>query len=819
MTAREEPLLESWKEISAYLKRSVRTCRRWESKLGLPIHRLDGTPSARVFAYPAELDQWLGEKLRHIEADERAAALQPVLKKKKLLMIAGAVATAVIVLGGGAALLTPLLLTKLAPPPGVNPVLAILPFENPSGDQALEDWRIALPDLLITDLRQSRYLEVVPVRSLYAQLRDMKRMDVPKLSDDDLTGIAKRFRQDFTVTGKLERKGNDIAVEIAIRSAKPAEGFPLTLRSAAQDEKALIDEADDLSREIKKATGLTRREIASDVDAPLRRIATPIPEAWKLYARADWPREWGPYPDMVPALEKALAIDPEFGLACRLMYTGYGISHVEELVRWYEKALSLPGRLSERESLLLRADFYHFCRFQRGLTKLAAAGVPEATIDRLGPKTRREVLPVLERLSALYPVFYGSPIHLSNLVRIYMGAEDWDRAIAILERVAPLTMTWRPADTTTLFNCYLNRGWIDKAEATIAGFEKAAPPPVIADMRNSVAMKRGQFNEVLGYLDKEYDAPGKRPYPYAYYAERGYVLWLADDLLGAERAHRTAIPGAGPDIEIQRAKDLAAVSLSQGKIEQALAEVSKGFGIAENAKDPNVRGSVRSLRHFRAYLYRLAGRLPEALKDADESCFDYQGSDIEPGLAVSLLHLRALITLDLGLSPDFERRLEEIRAFCNKEGTPKFMRAWHHLRGLQELGRGRGQRAISEFERALDLSTPETRRCDQAPVLFSLAEAHESLGNANAAGISFDGISKPGERGSLTGDVYALSFYRKAKIYESNWRGAMFQPNVESRKKAIEGYRKFLSLWRDADPLFAAQVEDARRRLAALESE
>jgi len=56
-------MLESWKEISAYLRRNVRTCRLWECRHGLPIHRLDESPKARVFAYPEELDRWLEEKL------------------------------------------------------------------------------------------------------------------------------------------------------------------------------------------------------------------------------------------------------------------------------------------------------------------------------------------------------------------------------------------------------------------------------------------------------------------------------------------------------------------------------------------------------------------------------------------------------------------------------------------------------------------------------------------------------------------------------------------------------------------------------------
>jgi Tol biopolymer transport system component len=52
-------ILDSWKEIAAYLGRSVKTCRRWEQELGLPVHRLEDSPKARVFAYPDELDRWI----------------------------------------------------------------------------------------------------------------------------------------------------------------------------------------------------------------------------------------------------------------------------------------------------------------------------------------------------------------------------------------------------------------------------------------------------------------------------------------------------------------------------------------------------------------------------------------------------------------------------------------------------------------------------------------------------------------------------------------------------------------------------------------
>src|SRR5215475_5271791 len=51
--------LSSWKEISAYLGRGVRTVQRWEQELGLPIHRVSDGPRSPVHAFPPEIDAWL----------------------------------------------------------------------------------------------------------------------------------------------------------------------------------------------------------------------------------------------------------------------------------------------------------------------------------------------------------------------------------------------------------------------------------------------------------------------------------------------------------------------------------------------------------------------------------------------------------------------------------------------------------------------------------------------------------------------------------------------------------------------------------------
>jgi tetratricopeptide (TPR) repeat protein len=51
--------LDSWKEIAAFFGRDERTVKRWEKERALPVHRMPGGLRSGVFAYPAELSQWL----------------------------------------------------------------------------------------------------------------------------------------------------------------------------------------------------------------------------------------------------------------------------------------------------------------------------------------------------------------------------------------------------------------------------------------------------------------------------------------------------------------------------------------------------------------------------------------------------------------------------------------------------------------------------------------------------------------------------------------------------------------------------------------
>jgi hypothetical protein len=83
----EKDILESWKEISRYLHRDVRTCQRWERELGLPVQRLDDSPKARVFAYKEDIDRWQKEK----QNTKETSFIKIPLKRRKMVWLSGLV--------------------------------------------------------------------------------------------------------------------------------------------------------------------------------------------------------------------------------------------------------------------------------------------------------------------------------------------------------------------------------------------------------------------------------------------------------------------------------------------------------------------------------------------------------------------------------------------------------------------------------------------------------------------------------------------------------------------------------------------------------
>jgi len=150
--------LESWKEIARYLKRSVRTARRWEHEEALPVHRHVHHTRASVFALRAEIDAW---RRTRVESPRTPGAT----------------------------------VTARAAAPKTS--IAVLPFENLSAEPDNEYFAAGLTEEITTTLSKVQALRVTS-RTSALTLRG---------SAKTATAIAKLLRTRYLLQGSVLRFG------------------------------------------------------------------------------------------------------------------------------------------------------------------------------------------------------------------------------------------------------------------------------------------------------------------------------------------------------------------------------------------------------------------------------------------------------------------------------------------------------------------------------------------------------------------------------------------------------------------------------------
>ena len=141
-------VLKNWKAIAAYLGRAEKTCRKWEHELGLPVHRLDDSSKAHVFAYSDELDRWKEKKALH-ESSRAGRSLFGLSRKAGFWLIAATGAAVLVVVG---LLVGPIRIAKRTPGPQTVKSIAVLPFVDLSPGKEQEHLGDGIADILINAL-------------------------------------------------------------------------------------------------------------------------------------------------------------------------------------------------------------------------------------------------------------------------------------------------------------------------------------------------------------------------------------------------------------------------------------------------------------------------------------------------------------------------------------------------------------------------------------------------------------------------------------------------------------------------------------------
>jgi len=678
----------------------------------------------------------------------------------------------VVALVFAALILWRLVLTKeTAPPvPTDKPSLAILYFENNSGDAALDNWRSGLSEMLITDLSQSKFLHILSSDRIYSLLEKQDLLEKDKYSTEDLKNVGSQGGVNHIIRGSFITAGDKFIINTTLMKADTAEVIS-SIREEGIGEVSITDSLDKITTQIKTGLNLSEEQMSSDLDKELAQITSQSPEAFKHYSEGVRFFNQGRYRTSIPLIERATTLDPEFAMAYRRLGIAYGnLGFAPKRREYLEKAMELTDRLSDRERFMIEGSYY----FDN-----------EDTYDM--------AIAAFKKVLELYP---DDTIANHNTAIIYDDLDQWEEAISYYENTIDAGTEFVPT-YTSLASCYRRNGEDDKAKEVLDFYLKNSGDS--DGIRLGLAthyQHLGKYDLALSEVEK---AISLDPTNLRNINSQARVYRYQNDLKIAENTYWKLMEDPEPGAGYLARNGLYALDLTWGKYERAKTWPIRGI---EMAREYQVNW-VESRRHTElAYIHSRTGNPEDAVTECERALETaIQAKTDSKNLQRSALHMKGLVQAANHSLEEAQKTADELKQFIEAGIHKKSMRLYYHLMGRIELERGNFAEAIDLFQQAMSLIPHQTNE----QFIESLALAFYRSGDLKKAQEQYEKIIVLTPGGLFYGDIYTKSFYMLGKIYEDQG----------DTTKAIEHYQKFLDLWKDADP-GRVEVEDARERLSGL---
>ncbi len=673
------------------------------------------------------------------------------------------------------------------PSPESLPSVAVISFENQTGDVAYDYLKKVIPNLLISSLEQSGYLRVTTWERLHDLIRNMGKENVEFIDQELGFRLCEMEGIDTIVLGLFTKAGDMFATDVKVLDVRTKTLIKSASSKGRGQDSIIAVQIDELSKIISRGIGLSERKIQAG-QKQIADVTTSSLEAYDNYLQGLKAKDKLYHNDARKFFEKAVELDPEFAIAYfYLSDVNSSLGNYDLVLEQLKKAKTLSDKATEKEKLYIDARYASIVeknsdQYHEILHDIIKKYPKEKRIwHRLGSyyreKDPQKAVEMFKKALDLDP--NHGPV-LNDLAYTYMHSEDYDKALEY-------------------FNKY----------ATVSPGE-ANPLDSMADLY----FKMGRLEESAA---KYSEAVGMKPDFHHSLQKGAYVYMILENYPRALDFIQKFIEAApSPGVKVDGLWIRGFLHFWLGRLEQALSDFRVLLEL-EDVMDTNSRKSrsffMKMWIHYERGEYDLGRKAQEDMMPflKDES------GEIPFYWQARRLYFLGLADLKENNIQSAKSRLEEMERFFpiiqrNKE---RVIIRYNLLNAEVKLAEGKFEEAVAFCEKELRLVRTHTNydfnfnipiHADNSDIL---ARAYQKAGKVDQAISEYEKLLTLEREDRF--DRFPIDpryHYRIASLYEQKgWIG-----------KAIEHYTKFLEIWGDADPDWP-ELAEAKSRLASLKRE
>jgi tetratricopeptide (TPR) repeat protein/TolB-like protein len=656
-----------------------------------------------------------------------------------------------------------------------RPSLAVLYFDNVTGDPGLDWLRTGLTDMLVTNLSQSADLRVLSTQRLYQILDETGHRDDRSLSGQVVASVSQQAQATTALVGSFVRAGSRIRIQASLQDPHSGEVIA-SERVEGDPDTGLFVLVDELTSRIRKRLEASSRVRFAERDRKekkLQEVTTGSVEAYKAYAEGSRLHERMQERQAKAYFEKAVAADPGFAMAlAKLSVVSANLGDVEKAREYSKQAIERAESLPAGERYYIEGRHYS-----------------------LDPSSAEKAV------AAYLKAVDAAPDHTAarnNLAQTLIELRRYPEALVHLEELRRRGMSF-PGSYMALADSYLATGQTDKAREALSSYVIAHPDSSVGlENLGFFELTEGQTDKALAAFDKAASLGPSEMMK----IEMGRVTAhaLRDEWPAAEGCAKRLMASDDPRERWGGGATLAIASLYRGDVGEARRLA------AEGVKTGGTVSERVGARLFRARLESDLGRHGVALSEAEHAIAE---PGAEPKLQAEGHGMRALCLTRLGRGKDKEaaKSLAEVDAFLSTLPPVMAEPVRLQLAGQLALARGEHEAARAALEKAAALIPPKAVSMDPAlvEIQFALARAALAEGREKDARKALVRVVEAGPRRVVTPIPYVRSLALLAALEEKQGRPG----------EARGHYERYLSYWQHGE-IDRAEVARAGLRLANL---